>query len=107
MATRHPRRMRRLILAAAFAALATPAMAFAKERTLALDHLTLVGARSETVVYRGQRAVHLQSRLGHEADDDSMLSIVTDSDFGDGIMEIDVACTTVAQAPNAPWVLGG
>ena len=78
-------------------------------RTLALEpvrNLTLVGARAEAVVYRGQRAVHLQSRLGHEADDDSMLAIVPFSDFKDGTIELDVAGAPIPQVPNARGFIG-
>jgi hypothetical protein len=90
-------------------ATATPLVARADGRTLALDRMsdfTLVGARAETVVYRGERAVHLQSRLGHEADDDSMLAIVPASDFKDGTIELDVAGTPIPQVPNARGFIG-
>jgi hypothetical protein len=83
--------------------------AFANARPLKLDRvrdLTLVGARAEMVVYRGQRAVHLQSRSGHEADDDSMLAIVPNSDFRDGTIELDVAGTPIPEVPNARGFIG-
>jgi hypothetical protein len=83
--------------------------AIADARTLDLDHvadLRLVGARAEIVVYRGQRSVHLQSRVGHEADDDSMLAIVPSSDFRDGTIELDVAGAPIPQVPNARGFIG-
>jgi hypothetical protein len=98
--------MRVLFLAAAFIAPLTPGLAFGRERPLDLNHLVLVGARAETVVYRGQRAIHLQSRIGHEADDDSMLAIVPDSDFSDGVIEVDVAGSPIPQVPNARGFIG-
>ena len=81
----------------------------AHARTLELDRisdLTLVGSRAEVVVYRGQRAVHMQSRVGHDADDDSMLAIVPNSDFKDGTIELDVAGSPVPQVPSARGFIG-
>jgi hypothetical protein len=48
--------MRSLLVAAWFVAIGTPAIALADGRALAIDRiqdLTLVGARAESVVYRG------------------------------------------------------
>jgi hypothetical protein len=101
--------MRALLVAVLVVAAATPSLGAGNGRTLRLEpvgDLTLVGARAEAVVYRGQRAVHLQSRLGHEADDDSMLAIVPASDFKDGTIEIDVAGTPIPQVPNARGFIG-
>jgi hypothetical protein len=101
--------MRALLVAVLVVAAATPSLGAGNGRTLRLEpvgDLTLVGARAEGVVYRGQRAVHLQSRLGHEADDDSMLAIVPASDFKDGTIEIDVAGTPIPQVPNARGFIG-
>jgi hypothetical protein len=94
-----------LLAVAAWILLAAPVDA----RTLKLDRaddLTLVGARAEVVTYRGQRAIHLQSRVGHEADDDSMLAIVPGSDFKDGAIELDVAGAPIPQVPNARGFIG-
>src|SRR5262245_1000333 len=98
--------MRTLPLAAALIASLTPVLAFGREGPLDLNHLTLVGARAETVVYRGQRAIHLQSRVGHEADDDSMLAVVSNSDFKDGVIEVDVSGSPIPQVPNARGFIG-
>ncbi len=98
--------VRTVLLAAALAATLAPGNAVAKERTLALDHLTLVGSRAETVTYRGRRALHLQSRIGHEADDDSMLAIVPNSEFQNGTIELDVAGAPIPQVPNARGFIG-
>ncbi len=90
-------------------ALGTPVTARGEGRLLRLEPvsaLTLVGARAEVVVYRGQRAVHLQSRIGHEADDDSLLAIVPSSEFKDGTIELDVAGTPIPQVPNARGFIG-
>jgi hypothetical protein len=101
--------MRALLVAVLVVAAATPSLGAGNGRTLRLEpvgDLTLVGARAEAVVYRGQRAVRLQSRLGHEADDDSMLAIVPASDFKDGTIEIDVAGSPIPQVPNARGFIG-
>jgi len=85
-----------------------PVTAVAGGRLLRLDlkDLTLVGARAESVVYQGQRAIHLQSRIGHEADDDSMLAIVAGSDFKNGTIELDVAGSPIPEVPNARGFIG-
>jgi len=83
--------------------------AFADARVFKLDRvsdLALVGARAEVVVYQGQRAVHLQSRMGQEADDDSMLAVVSGSDFKDGTIELDVAGAPIPAVPNARGFIG-
>jgi hypothetical protein len=101
--------MRVILVAALLLAGGTALAASGNARSLALEpvrNLTLVGARAEAVVYRGQRAVHLQSRLGHEADDDSMLAIVPFSDFKDGTIELDVAGAPIPQVPNARGFIG-
>ena len=48
----------------------------------------------------------MQSRIGHEADDDSMLAIVPASDFKDGTIELDVAGSQIPQVPNARGFIG-
>lgn len=103
-------RLRSFVLVAVLAVSAgTPLSALADARTLNLDHidkLTLVSTRAEVVTYQGQRAIHLQSRVGHEADDDSMLAIVPDSDFKDGVIEVDVAGAPIPQVPGARGFIG-
>ena len=93
-----------LLLAALL--LTSASSASATGRSLPLDSLILVGARAETVVHRGQRAIHLQSRIGHEADDDSMLAIVPNSDFQDGTIALDVSGAPIPQVPNARGFIG-
>lgn len=61
--------------------------------TLALDSLSvleLVDAKAEVVNYRGRPAVHLIP-LPNQPKDYSMLATVSDTDFKDGTIEIDVA----------------
>jgi hypothetical protein len=90
-------------------ALGISVVAPAGARTLHLDRigdLTLVATRAEVVVYKGQRAVRLRSRLGHETDDDSMLAVVPNSDFKDGTIELDVAGAPIPEVPNARGFIG-
>jgi hypothetical protein len=87
------------------ATLTAPA-SFAAERSLPLDHLTLFGCRTEPVTYRGKKAIHLRVSLGNEAVDDSMLALIPNSDFQDGVIELDVAGSPVAQQPNARGFIG-
>lgn len=101
--------MRMLLVAVLLAAAVTPVAAAGNGRSPKFDRisdLTLVGARAETVIYRGQRAIHLQSLVGHEADDDSMLAIVRGIDFKDGTIELDVAGSPIPQVPNARGFIG-
>ena len=102
----HNRRVRIFFLAVWLAIPAVSAAADTRTLSLDLSKLTLVGARAEAVVYQGQRAVHLQSRIGHEADDDSMLAVVTGSDFKDGVIEVDVAGAPIPQVPGARGFIG-
>jgi Domain of Unknown Function (DUF1080) len=81
----------------------------ANAKSLDIDRvsdLTLIATRAEVVNYRGRRALHLQSRIGHEADDDSMLAVVPASDFKDGTIELDVAGSPIPQVPNARGFIG-
>ncbi len=102
--------MRVFLLAVLLAVSAAPSVPpVAEARTFDLDRvgtLTLVGARAEQVMYQGQRAIHLQSRIGHEADDDSMLAIIPNSDFKDGVIEVDVAGAPIPQVPAARGFIG-
>lgn len=70
-----------------------------RDLSLRLDSvagLTLRGVRAEAVTYRGRRAVRLTEdpAAGGEA-----VALVDGSDFGDGVIELDVAG---APAPGAP-----
>lgn len=98
--------MRKLLVAVLFVAMGAPVPALGDGVSLELRDLELVGARAESVVHRGQRAIHLRSRVGHEADDDSMLAIVPGIDFKDGTIEIDVAGAPIPEVPNARGFIG-
>jgi Domain of Unknown Function (DUF1080) len=53
--------------------------------------LELVNAEAEVAQHDGRTALHLRLLPGHENDDGSMLAIISDTDFKDGTIEIDVA----------------
>lgn len=64
-------------------------------RLHSLDGLEMVNAKAEKVTYRGRRAVRLSPLSGQEA----MMAIVTNSDFKDGTIEVEVAGAPSASAP--------
>lgn len=53
--------------------------------------MTLVNAEAKMVEYRGRQALHLVPPAGHEKADESMLAVLTDTDFKNGTIEVDVA----------------
>ncbi len=54
--------------------------------------LTPINARVVWVDYRGRRALHLAPREGHEHDTDQhMLAVLDQTDFHNGVIEVDVA----------------
>lgn len=56
-----------------------------------IDGLELVNTKAEVVEYRGRRALHLGPVARREAEKGAMLALVTGTDFGDGVIEADVA----------------
>jgi len=65
----------------------------------ALHGLEVVDGKGEIATYRGRRALHLVPPE-HPSDDASMLAIVAGSDFHDGSIEMEVAGTPRAGAPE-------
>jgi hypothetical protein len=68
----------------------------AAPRRFALDSaagLKLVNTRAAVETYRGRKAVRLKPLEGHERGDESMLALVTGTDFHDGTLELEVAGT--------------
>ena len=61
-----------------------------------LDGLEMVNAKGEVVTYRGRRAVHLTP----DGKDGQMLAIVTNTDFKDGTIELDVAGAPAGTVPG-------
>src|ERR1700704_3416479 len=61
---------------------------------LALDSATgieAVNGQVKAVDYRGRRAVQLVPLAGKEASDDSILGILTGTDFANGVIELEVS----------------
>jgi hypothetical protein len=61
----------------------------------------------KVVDYRGRRALQLVPLAGHEAADDSMLAVLTNSDFKNGVIELEVAgAPRKDAAPNMKGFIG-
>jgi hypothetical protein len=93
--------MRRILESVAVAALISQAavptstQSATSARPIPLDsttRMTLTNTRALWVEYRGRRALKLAPLEGHERDvDQEMAAVLTESDFKDGIIELDVA----------------
>jgi hypothetical protein len=69
--------------------------------------LDVTNAQIQWLDYRGRRALKLAPRTGHERDtDQEMFAVLTDSDFKDGVIEIDVAGARRAGYSTAEDVSG-
>lgn len=88
------------LIAAWMALLVVPATAQAQQapssaaalRLEPATPLTLVNTRAAWVEHRGRPALHLLPLVGHEQDSDQeMMAVLTGTDFGDGVIEIDVS----------------
>jgi hypothetical protein len=65
------------------------------------------GGAVVVVTYRGKRAVQVKPLPGHENDDGSILAVITNSDFKDGTIEVDVAgAPRPGSAPNMKGFIG-
>jgi 3-keto-disaccharide hydrolase len=54
--------------------------------------IALTNTRAEWVEHQGRPALHLAPLAGHERDtDQEMFALLTDTDFGDGAIEVDVS----------------
>jgi hypothetical protein len=56
-----------------------------------LNGLDLVNGKAEVVNYRGRRAVHLVPLPDHQTPTDAVLAILSQRDFKDGTIEVEVA----------------
>ena len=75
----------------------------AKQSSFPLDSvkgLTTIGASAEPATYRGRRAVHLVPPAGREHEDGDMLAVLEGADFDNGTIELEVAGTPRAGAPD-------
>jgi hypothetical protein len=56
-----------------------------------VDGLETTGGKAEVATYRERKAVKLVPANDHQGSDDSMLSILTATDFKDGVIEVEIA----------------
>ena len=77
---------------------------------LALDSTSGIepeNGQLKVVNYRGRHALQLLPLAGHEAADDSMLAVLTNSDFKNGVIELEVAgAPRKDAAPNMKGFIG-
>jgi hypothetical protein len=69
-------------------------MTGARTKVLRLDSmegLETVNTKADILMYRGRRALHLAPAQDHETDRDSMIALVSGTDFKDGTIEAEVA----------------
>jgi hypothetical protein len=72
-----------------------------------IDGLEMINTNAQVVNYRGRRALHLAPPQGHQTDKGSMIALVTDTDFRDGIIEAEVAGVPImAMDPTARGFVG-
>ena len=64
-----------------------------------LNGLEIVDGKAEITTYNGRRALHLAPLPDHQKTDESVLAIVTATDFKDGTIEAEVAAAPRAGAP--------
>src|SRR5690348_706081 len=83
-----------VVLSAAFAPFRAPRSA-SPNPAIPLDSTTKFAVKNARLLwmdYRGRRALKLAPRVGHERDvDQEMAAILTETDFTNGVIEIDVA----------------
>lgn len=65
-----------------------------------LADMEVLNGKTETVSYRGRRAVHLSPSPDHQGPNDAIIAILSRPDFGDGIIEAEVAGAPRAGTPE-------
>lgn len=65
-----------------------------------VDGLETTEGKAEVATYRGRKAVRLVPAADRQGSDDSMLSILTATDFKDGVIEAEIAGLPRPGAPN-------
>jgi hypothetical protein len=72
-----------------------------------MEGLETVNTKAEIVSYRGKRALHLTPPASRETQRDSMIALVSGTDFGDGTIEAEVAGVPItAMDPTARGFVG-
>lgn len=64
------------------------------------ENLETVGGKVEVATYRGRKAVRLVPAADRQGTDDSMLSILTTTDFKDGVINAEIAGSPRPGAPD-------
>lgn len=91
--------VRLFLLVALCISIPAAALGQATIRLDSLNGLEVVDGKAEIANYIGRRALHLSPLPGHQTADESMLAIVTATDFKDGTIEVEVAGSPHAGAP--------
>jgi hypothetical protein len=69
--------------------------------------LEAVNTKADIVMYRGRRALHLAPARNHEPDRESMVALVSGTDFKDGTIEAEVAGVPITEMdPTARGFVG-
>jgi len=69
--------------------------------------LEIIHSKAEIVDYRGKRALHLAPQKDHDPDRQSMIALVTGTDFKDGTIEAEVAGLPITEMdPTARGFVG-
>jgi len=71
--------------------LAIPMFGQAERKGGGLADMEVVNGKAEMVTYRGRQAVHLIPSPDHQGPEDAIIGILSGSDFGDGVIETEVA----------------
>src|SRR5215469_152762 len=85
----------------AFWSLWTASPSFGRPRDKLRDRaeMEVLNGKAEIVSYRGQRAVHLIPSPDLQGPEDSVLAILGNSEFSDGVIEVEVAGSPRSGAP--------
>lgn len=70
-----------------------------QERLEDFAEMEVLNGKAETVSYRSYRAVHLIPSPDHQGPEDSVLAILRNSEFSDGVIEVEVAGSPRSGAP--------
>lgn len=73
---------------------ATPEKSFVLKPSV--ENLTVVGVKAETIDYRGKKAIHISETPGNG----ETMAVIKDLDFKDGTIELEIAGSPTAGAPE-------
>src|SRR5206468_2484232 len=82
----------KLLIGALFAAATLRAQSYSGPKLDSASRLKVINAQTEWVEHAGRRALRLAPLAGHEQDtDQEMIAVLEDTDFRDGVVEVDVS----------------